>query len=140
MQANPKRKQVRDEVANRCKGALSPTLPTLKVFTQQRVTVPEGTDHFINVFFAKGDVSRASESERDDNGALVIKLHTNSQFDVDDTLDDLMQHVEQVINTDPTLSGLIDDIEHTEWHYGIDEQTAFNWLAYVYSVSYETDI
>lgn len=138
MQATQQRKLIRDEVAQRLRDQLA-FLPTLTVHTQQRSHIPEGVDHYANVFFNKGDIQQQGDF-RDDAGTLIIRIATVSQRNVDDELDDLGHHIETVIDQSYNLGGIVSDITQTNWHYGMDEQTGHSWLAYIYTVNYSTTI
>lgn len=136
MKATQQRKLIRDEIALRLSDRLA-FLPTLRVSTQQRSHIPEGVDHYANVFFHKGDVDLAGDF-RDDTSVLIIRITTTSQQDVDDELDDLGNHIEAVIDASYDLGGLIGGIIQNSWQYGMDEQTGHSWLAYIYTVKFET--
>lgn len=136
MQATLKRKQIRDEIAQRLSDRLV-FLPTLRISTQQRSHIPDGVDHYANVFFHKGDVQQTGDY-RDDIGTLVIRIATTAQQAVDDELDDLGNHIEAVVDASYDLGGIVGGITQSNWQYGIDEQTGHSWLAYVYTVKFET--
>ena len=136
MSESAKRKQIRDTVKALLASQLS-YLPTLRVYTQQRSYVPEGVDHYANVFFLKGDVEH-SGNYREDSGTLIIRISTTSQRAPDDELDDLNQHIESVIDASADLGGIVESIQQNNWQYGMDEQTGHTWLGLVYAVTYTT--
>jgi len=138
MLAVDRRKQIRDALKSELQSQLA-ELPTLQVFTQQRARVDEGVEHYINIFFFKGDVSRRTYESRGDNADLVIQISTVLSDAVEDHLDSIGKNVEIYLAANPYLGGLLDDSSLREWRYGMDENTGHSWLGLVYKVNFETE-
>lgn len=136
--ASAQRKKVRDKVAEKLAIAFV-DYSNLEIFKQQRSRAKEVTEHFINIFFHKGEVQFNGDF-RADKGHLVVRFACNALTNVDDALDRAGLLIEQALEQDVTLDGVADDIEIASWQYGQDEQTGFSWLGYVYTINYETTL
>tara|TARA_R110001583_G_scaffold34551_1_gene115863 strand:- start:15705 stop:16124 length:420 start_codon:yes stop_codon:yes gene_type:complete len=135
--ATQRRKQIRDEVQGRLSAALSGFAP-VEVFSQQRFALRDGTRNCASVFFTEGEVE-TDLSERTDRGQLAIRVATRVSLAVDDQLDAMVDAVEQALDAEPLLGGLVSSLLQSDWAYGVDEQTGFAWQALAYRIRFETD-
>ncbi len=140
MKGTQQRKLIRDHVATALEAGLAADYPDLVVFNQRRTVVDEQVSQYINVWFAKGDVSTVSDESRGDEASLVITINIKQIENIDDSLDEIANKVESIIDADYSLGGLVQDCEQSEWRYGQGEQTPWYWLGMAYQVDYETDL
>lgn len=67
---------------------------------------------------------------------LIIQLYDKDPLNIDDKLDDLDEQVNPLINSNPTLNGLVDSIELASYDFNEDEQQALGMLELKYTVKF----
>lgn len=67
---------------------------------------------------------------------LVIQLYDKDALNIDDKLDDLDELVNPLINSNPTLNGLVDSIQLAGYDFNQDEQQNLGMLELKYTVKF----
>lgn len=87
------------------------------------------------VFIDSGDVESEHDGDLHD-ADLIIQLYDKDALNIDDKLDDLDELVNPLINSNPTLNGLVDSIELASYDFNQDEQQNLGMLELKYTVKF----
>ena len=139
MQASRQRTMVRQAVEQVIKDALRPDFQSIKTFVNQSPRLDRDSRQAVAVFFGEGGVeTNQDQTARTDDGELLIRFFTREAIESGEILDKMSDLVENELDDNQTLDGLVGSMQQTRWGYGANAEAALEFLTLVYQVAYKT--
>lgn len=91
------------------------------------------------VYFESGESARDYDGDPDTTGAVVIHILTAMQDNIDAALDRLASLVNESLQSDPELGGLVDNLAQVGFVYDRDPDSFFGSLLLMFRVQFEDD-
>ena len=123
------RKQIRDAVRDQ----IETVLPSMPIFTQRFVD-GSGLNDFVTVYLSSGDI-QTEGIQSYTSATLSISVFGNLHS-ADDDLDDYGELIQQQLEKDLFLGGLIRGLQFSGFEYPMDDEPHFNQLILNYSIQY----
>lgn len=111
--------------------AHSVTLPAISIFCQEAELNHDHSHYETSTATFEVQVLDQAISETE-----LVTTPPPSAYNLDARLDEIARPLQQAIQADPTLGGLVDEIKRTKIEYSLDDKLSLGTLIYTYTVIY----
>ena len=107
-----------------------------QVFTSRLMNIDPKQVPLAMVYFDEGSTALKGMEGRETDAGLFVEIVGKSAIDLDDFLDDLAEEVENILDDNKTLGGLVKVLSQTGFSYNRDDQSPFGTIALNYRVNF----